>query len=70
MGKTLPDAFIKYWALQRACEHQVATQILDQTHAFFFADGYTFKIMIGHLSDEIAGIEVNVWSKIWAINAF
>jgi ribulose-5-phosphate 4-epimerase/fuculose-1-phosphate aldolase len=25
MGKTLPDAFIKYWALQRACEHQVAT---------------------------------------------
>ena len=25
MGKTLPDAFIKYWALQRACEHQMAT---------------------------------------------
>ncbi len=25
MGKTLPDAFIKYWALQRACEHQCAT---------------------------------------------
>jgi ribulose-5-phosphate 4-epimerase/fuculose-1-phosphate aldolase len=25
MGKTLPDAFIKYWVLQRACEHQVAT---------------------------------------------
>lgn len=25
MGKTLPEAFIKYWALQRACEHQVAT---------------------------------------------
>ncbi len=25
MGKTLPDAFIKYWALQRACEHQLAT---------------------------------------------
>lgn len=24
MGKTLPDAFIKYWVLQRACEHQVA----------------------------------------------
>ena len=25
MGKTLPDAFIKYWVLQRACEHQLAT---------------------------------------------
>jgi ribulose-5-phosphate 4-epimerase/fuculose-1-phosphate aldolase len=25
MGRTLPDAFIKYWALQRACEHQLAT---------------------------------------------
>lgn len=25
MGKTLPEAFIKYWALQRACEHQIAT---------------------------------------------
>jgi len=25
MGKTLPEAFVKYWALQRACEHQVAT---------------------------------------------
>jgi ribulose-5-phosphate 4-epimerase/fuculose-1-phosphate aldolase len=25
MGKTLPDAFLKYWVLQRACEHQVAT---------------------------------------------
>jgi ribulose-5-phosphate 4-epimerase/fuculose-1-phosphate aldolase len=25
MGKSLPDAFLKYWALQRACEHQVAT---------------------------------------------
>ena len=25
MGKTLPDAFIKYWALQRACEQQIAT---------------------------------------------
>jgi ribulose-5-phosphate 4-epimerase/fuculose-1-phosphate aldolase len=25
MGKTLPEAFIKYWSLQRACEHQVAT---------------------------------------------
>ena len=25
MGKSLPDAFIKYWALQRACEHQMAT---------------------------------------------
>jgi ribulose-5-phosphate 4-epimerase/fuculose-1-phosphate aldolase len=25
MGKTLQDAFIKYWALQRACEHQLAT---------------------------------------------
>ena len=25
MGTTLPDAFVKYWALQRACEQQVAT---------------------------------------------
>jgi ribulose-5-phosphate 4-epimerase/fuculose-1-phosphate aldolase len=25
MGKSLPDAFIKYWALQRACEIQLAT---------------------------------------------
>jgi len=25
MGKSLPDAFIKYWALQRAREHQMAT---------------------------------------------
>jgi len=25
MGRTLPEAFIKHWALQRACEIQVAT---------------------------------------------
>ncbi|MBB5684202.1 class II aldolase/adducin family protein [Sphingobium boeckii] len=25
MGKTLPEAFIKHWALQRACEIQIAT---------------------------------------------
>jgi ribulose-5-phosphate 4-epimerase/fuculose-1-phosphate aldolase len=25
MGRSLPDAVLKYWALQRACEHQVAT---------------------------------------------
>jgi ribulose-5-phosphate 4-epimerase/fuculose-1-phosphate aldolase len=25
MGKTLPDAFIKHWVLQRACEIQMAT---------------------------------------------
>ncbi len=25
MGKSLPDAFVRYWALQRACEHQLAT---------------------------------------------
>ncbi len=25
MGRTLPEAFIKYWVLQRACEIQVAT---------------------------------------------
>jgi ribulose-5-phosphate 4-epimerase/fuculose-1-phosphate aldolase len=25
MGRTLPEAFLKYWALQRACEIQVAT---------------------------------------------
>ncbi|WP_197419118.1 class II aldolase/adducin family protein, partial [Sphingomonas sp. CCH18-H6] len=25
MGRTLPEAFIKHWSLQRACEIQVAT---------------------------------------------
>lgn len=25
MGKTLPQAFLMYWVLQRACEHQLAT---------------------------------------------
>jgi ribulose-5-phosphate 4-epimerase/fuculose-1-phosphate aldolase len=25
MGKSLPEAFLKYWALQRACEIQLAT---------------------------------------------
>jgi ribulose-5-phosphate 4-epimerase/fuculose-1-phosphate aldolase len=30
MGKTLPDAFIKYWALQRACEQQIATMQMGQ----------------------------------------
>jgi ribulose-5-phosphate 4-epimerase/fuculose-1-phosphate aldolase len=25
MGRTLSEAFIKYWVLQRACEHQIAT---------------------------------------------
>ncbi len=30
MGRTLPDAFLKYWALQRACEHQVATLSMGQ----------------------------------------
>jgi ribulose-5-phosphate 4-epimerase/fuculose-1-phosphate aldolase len=25
MGKTLPEAFIKHWSLQRACEIQLAT---------------------------------------------
>jgi hypothetical protein len=25
MGKTLPEAFLTYWALQRACEIQLAT---------------------------------------------
>ena len=30
MGKTLPDAFIRYWVLQRACEHQVATLSMGQ----------------------------------------
>jgi ribulose-5-phosphate 4-epimerase/fuculose-1-phosphate aldolase len=25
MGKTLPEVFIKHWALQRACEIQVET---------------------------------------------
>ena len=28
MGKTLPDAFIKYWALQRACEIQCETMAM------------------------------------------
>ena len=30
MGKSLPDMFIKYWALQRACEHQLATMSMGQ----------------------------------------
>ena len=30
MGKTLPDAFIKYWALQRACEIQLATMSMGK----------------------------------------
>jgi ribulose-5-phosphate 4-epimerase/fuculose-1-phosphate aldolase len=25
IGKTLPSAFLMYWVLQRACEHQMAT---------------------------------------------
>ena len=25
MGSSLPAAFLKYWVLQRACEHQLAT---------------------------------------------
>jgi ribulose-5-phosphate 4-epimerase/fuculose-1-phosphate aldolase len=25
MGRTLPEAFIKHWSLQRACEIQLAT---------------------------------------------
>jgi ribulose-5-phosphate 4-epimerase/fuculose-1-phosphate aldolase len=28
MGKSLPEAFLKYWALQRACEIQLATASL------------------------------------------
>ena len=30
MGRTLPEAFVKYWALQRACEIQVATLSMGQ----------------------------------------
>jgi len=30
MGRTLPEAFIKYWVLQRACEHQLATLSLGK----------------------------------------
>jgi ribulose-5-phosphate 4-epimerase/fuculose-1-phosphate aldolase len=30
MGSTLPEAFLKYWALQRACEIQVATLSMGQ----------------------------------------
>ncbi len=30
MGRTLPEAFIKYWALQRACEIQLATLSMGQ----------------------------------------
>jgi sterol desaturase/sphingolipid hydroxylase (fatty acid hydroxylase superfamily) len=30
MGRTLPEAFIKHWALQRACEIQVATMSMGQ----------------------------------------
>ncbi len=30
MGRSLPDAFIKYWALQRACEIQLATMSMGK----------------------------------------
>src|SRR3546814_10619214 len=30
MGKTLTEAFIKYWALQRACEIQLATMSMGK----------------------------------------
>lgn len=30
MGRTLPEAFLNYWALQRACEIQVATMSMGQ----------------------------------------
>ena len=30
MGRSLPEAFLKYWSLQRACEHQVATLSMGQ----------------------------------------
>src|SRR3546814_16820233 len=30
MGRTLPEAFIKYWALQRACEIPLATMSMGQ----------------------------------------
>ena len=30
MGRTLPEAFLQYWALQRACEIQVATLSMGQ----------------------------------------
>jgi ribulose-5-phosphate 4-epimerase/fuculose-1-phosphate aldolase len=30
MGRTLPEAFIKYWVLQRACEIQLATLSMGQ----------------------------------------
>ena len=30
MGKTLPEAFVKHWALQRACEIQVATMSMGK----------------------------------------
>lgn len=30
MGRTLPEAFIKYWALQRACEIQLATMSMGK----------------------------------------
>jgi ribulose-5-phosphate 4-epimerase/fuculose-1-phosphate aldolase len=30
MGRTLPEAFLKYWALQRACETQLATMSMGR----------------------------------------
>lgn len=30
MGKTLPEAFVKHWALQRACEIQIATMSMGK----------------------------------------
>jgi ribulose-5-phosphate 4-epimerase/fuculose-1-phosphate aldolase len=30
MGRTLPEAFIKHWSLQRACEIQIATASMGE----------------------------------------
>ncbi len=30
MGKSIPDVFLKYWVLQRACEHQLATMSMGK----------------------------------------
>ena len=30
MGRTLPEAFLKHWSLQRACEIQIATATMGR----------------------------------------
>ena len=63
MGKTLPDAVIKYWSLQRACEHQAATlamgtpiRVSDEVIAVHQRDMYRAAIPGGSGQAEFAAM--------------